>query len=289
MNKLLLLLALVTVLFGLSGSALAQDAGVPDTFYIEIYPPDQELVGDPPFIVRFPIYVTHDVVDPHVDSVAGIIAPLCYSHSNVSHYCSLSSYWNNSNLYPFPDLDRSIFRHYVLGSDTLIHNWFMDQSQKPGNLAWDFCFVDVTGGYHFWVCMVPTGSEDQRLGDASRLLIATMTFTLDDTATIRIDTCFWPPGDSRILFANSAAQTYIPVNFVPVTESVWISERGDANGDGLIDIADVGYMLNYLFRQGPPPVSFVAGDANCDDDLGVLDPLYLLNYLYRGGPPPRCL
>jgi hypothetical protein len=64
--------------------------------------------------------------------------------------------------------------------------------------------------------------------------------------------------------------------------------RGDANGDELIDITDVLYMLNYLFRSGPPPVSFMAGDANCDDDLGILDPLYLLNYLYKGGPPPGC-
>jgi hypothetical protein len=289
LKKSLTLALLAASLLGLTGFAWGQDSGVPDTFYVEIYPQDQCLSGDPPHFVRFPIYVTHDIVDPYADSIAGIVAPLCYNHSNTAHYCSLSWHWNNANLYPGPDLDRSIFRHYIRGSDTLIHNWFMDQSQKPGDVVWDFRFVDlVDGESRFWLCLVPTGSEDQRMGDASRLLIVTMTFRLEDTTTIRIDTCFWPPGDSRILFANSAAQTYIPVNFLPVTQSVLRSERGDANGDGLIDITDVLYMLNYLFRSGPPPVSFVAGDANSDDDLGVLDPLYLLNYLYKGGPPPLC-
>jgi outer membrane protein assembly factor BamB len=63
---------------------------------------------------------------------------------------------------------------------------------------------------------------------------------------------------------------------------------GDANGDGIIDPADVVYMINYFFRNGFPPDPLASGDANCD---GVVDPgdiVYLLNYLFRGWPPPQC-
>ena len=64
--------------------------------------------------------------------------------------------------------------------------------------------------------------------------------------------------------------------------------RGDANGDGLIDLADAIWILNYLFRGGPPPASLKAGDADCSGSVDLGDVVYLLNYLFRGGPPPSC-
>ncbi len=61
---------------------------------------------------------------------------------------------------------------------------------------------------------------------------------------------------------------------------------GDANGDGLIDIADVVYLINYLFISGPTPVPLEAGDANCDGVVDIADVVYLINYLFIDGPPP---
>jgi hypothetical protein len=64
---------------------------------------------------------------------------------------------------------------------------------------------------------------------------------------------------------------------------------GDANGDGLVDISDVVYLLNYLFVHGPAPVPTLdAGDANCDRVVDASDLVYLLNYLFVNGPPPSC-
>jgi hypothetical protein len=63
---------------------------------------------------------------------------------------------------------------------------------------------------------------------------------------------------------------------------------GDANGDGVINVADVVYLVNFLYRGGDPPVPMGAGDANCDDIVNVADIVYLVNYLYRGGDPPGC-
>ena len=64
--------------------------------------------------------------------------------------------------------------------------------------------------------------------------------------------------------------------------------RGDANGDGTIDLGDAIYLLNYLFKNDDPPDPLEAGDANCDDIVNVNDAIYILNYLFRGGDPPGC-
>jgi hypothetical protein len=68
--------------------------------------------------------------------------------------------------------------------------------------------------------------------------------------------------------------------------AVKICKAGDANGDGVINSADVSYLINYLFIAGPPPVPLEAGDANGDGMVNSADVAYLINYLFVGGPPP---
>ena len=64
--------------------------------------------------------------------------------------------------------------------------------------------------------------------------------------------------------------------------------RGDCNDDGVIDIADVVYLINYLFIDGPAPDPLCVGDVNCDGKVDIADVVYLVNYLFIGGPPPGC-
>ena len=63
---------------------------------------------------------------------------------------------------------------------------------------------------------------------------------------------------------------------------------GDANGDGLIDVGDVVYLINYLFKSGPTPNPIQAADATCDGNVDVADVVYLINYLFKSGPSPSC-
>jgi hypothetical protein len=63
---------------------------------------------------------------------------------------------------------------------------------------------------------------------------------------------------------------------------------GDANGEGTIELGDAVYILNYLFKNGPPPVPMDKADANCDETVDLGDAVFLLNYLFKGGPPPSC-
>ncbi len=61
---------------------------------------------------------------------------------------------------------------------------------------------------------------------------------------------------------------------------------GDFNGDGSIDIGDVVFSINYLYKSGPAPDPLEVGDANCDGEVDIGDVVYLINYLFRNGPPP---
>jgi len=62
---------------------------------------------------------------------------------------------------------------------------------------------------------------------------------------------------------------------------------GDADASDQINVADLVYLVNYLFKGGPEPIPiFLSGDSDCDLMLNVADLVYLVNYLFKGGPPP---
>jgi len=63
--------------------------------------------------------------------------------------------------------------------------------------------------------------------------------------------------------------------------------RGDVNYDFAgPNIADLTYLVDYLFRGGPEPPCFEEGDVNGDGSINVADLTYLVDFLFRGGPPP---
>ncbi|MEZ5357702.1 MAG: hypothetical protein R3F48_02655 [Candidatus Zixiibacteriota bacterium] len=61
---------------------------------------------------------------------------------------------------------------------------------------------------------------------------------------------------------------------------------GDANGDGNLNVADVVFAVNFVFKGGPSPDPLCSGDSNHDDTVNLADAVYLVNYIFRGGPPP---
>ncbi|HVP35722.1 MAG TPA: dockerin type I repeat-containing protein, partial [Terriglobales bacterium] len=64
---------------------------------------------------------------------------------------------------------------------------------------------------------------------------------------------------------------------------------GSVNGDDQIRVADVIYLINFLFKGGPEPIPVKScGDVQCDGKINVTDAIYLINYLFKGGPPPGC-
>jgi hypothetical protein len=62
--------------------------------------------------------------------------------------------------------------------------------------------------------------------------------------------------------------------------------KGDVNQDNKVTVADVVFLVNYLFKGGPEPYYLACGDVNRDCQTTVSDAVYLVNYLFKGGPLP---
>jgi hypothetical protein len=62
--------------------------------------------------------------------------------------------------------------------------------------------------------------------------------------------------------------------------------NGDANGDEFCNVGDAVFIINYVFKGGPPPYPLLSGDANCDDNVNVGDAVKVIDYVFRGGIPP---
>jgi Peptidase family M28/Dockerin type I domain len=61
---------------------------------------------------------------------------------------------------------------------------------------------------------------------------------------------------------------------------------GDATGDGLVNISDIVFIINYLYRGGTAPHDPNYADVNGNCIINIQDISYLMKYLYLGGPAP---
>lgn len=62
--------------------------------------------------------------------------------------------------------------------------------------------------------------------------------------------------------------------------------RGDANSDGVVNMADVATINAWLYSGGPAPPCLNQADADDSGNVDLGDSIYLLNWLYRGGSAP---
>ena len=65
--------------------------------------------------------------------------------------------------------------------------------------------------------------------------------------------------------------------------------RGDIDHSGPeVDIADLVYLVNYMFKSGPEPPCMEEADINGDgaDQVNITDLVCLVNYMFKEGPEP---
>jgi len=72
----------------------------------------------------------------------------------------------------------------------------------------------------------------------------------------------------------------VPLAIPPSTKG------GDLNGDGIVSLVDVMYLVNYIYNNGPPPNPVAAGDIDGDCFITIADIVYLVNYVLKQGPAP---
>jgi hypothetical protein len=61
---------------------------------------------------------------------------------------------------------------------------------------------------------------------------------------------------------------------------------GEVDNDGLITIADVVFLINYIFVGGAAPQPLWVGDVDCSGSINIADVVYLINYIFSGGAAP---
>lgn len=139
--------------------------------------------------------------------------------------------------------------------------------------------VKVLGGYDNYLCEVATGAMPSgwSIEPATGLISGTSFETGQFSFMIRaIDQVYAG-------YADSADYT--------VSLSAASDNPGNANADESIDIGDAVYMINYVFKGGPPPPIQNWADANGDCSLNIGDAVYLINFVFKGGdaPLPGCV
>ncbi|MFQ5606601.1 MAG: hypothetical protein ACE5GA_01535 [Candidatus Zixiibacteriota bacterium] len=87
-------------------------------------------------------------------------------------------------------------------------------------------------------------------------------------------------------FSIVSAEADDSPELITVRLNVW-TLFGDANYSGRINVADVTYLIAYLFANGPPPEPVIeVGDTNCSGLVNVADITFLILRLFSQGPTP---
>ena len=64
---------------------------------------------------------------------------------------------------------------------------------------------------------------------------------------------------------------------------------GDLDGNGTLgDIADLVYLVDYMFNGGPPPTNMDAANLDGIGGIDIADLVYLVDYMFNLGPVPVC-
>ncbi len=65
-------------------------------------------------------------------------------------------------------------------------------------------------------------------------------------------------------------------------------EPGDADSNGSVNIADVSFVIAWLFAAGPSPTCCAEADANGDESLNIADITFVISWLFAGGADLTC-
>ncbi|HVP06971.1 MAG TPA: MXAN_6640 family putative metalloprotease [Candidatus Acidoferrum sp.] len=118
---------------------------------------------------------------------------------------------------------------------------------------------------------------------------------------------FLASGASTIVNVTVTAPVYTPLSTVSHLQfkavshsdtSVWnaqarnavtVVQRGDLDFNGVKDIADLSYIVDFLFSGGmsPKPV-LESGNFDCVGSVDIGDLTGLTDFLFNSGPPPPC-
>ena len=62
----------------------------------------------------------------------------------------------------------------------------------------------------------------------------------------------------------------------------------DANSDGSINLLDILFIINLVYKNGSMPAIPEFCDVNNDSSINILDVVLLIDYIYKDGTKPNC-
>lgn len=98
------------------------------------------------------------------------------------------------------------------------------------------------------------------------------------------------PGETYYYYykvLSTDLQEYDISNVVAATPLT--STRGDANGSGDVDVADVITTVNYAAGMDPKPFIYEAADMNVDEDIDILDVIGIIQTILHPNQPVAAL
>ncbi|MEA3296228.1 MAG: hypothetical protein U9R56_00005, partial [candidate division Zixibacteria bacterium] len=126
-----------------------------------------------------------------------------------------------------------------------------------------------------WVSVMPEEGSIDPLGNT--------------TIDVRFDASGLETGEYTGQLVISSNDPDTPSWNIPVTLNVssWVCGDADGSGDGP-DVADLVYLVNYMFNDGPPPPVLEAVNIDGLGGVDIADLVYLVNYMFNDGPSPDC-
>lgn len=199
--------------------------------------------------------------------------------------CSHSSPWAHYLYWGTGDYDYSLFYNYEIEDidvQVLFYNLFACSNCRyveEDDMGDWYIFQSTYGllsvGSTKTGSMLCFGDFYEPLGDGESFGEAFLSWCIDD-----IETC---AGDwSRPWFYG---MTLLGDPTLKLSRYM-LDHTGDVTKDGEIDIGDIVFLINYLFKQETAPDPMRLGDPNADCEVDINDVVFLINYLYKSGTAP---
>ncbi len=91
--------------------------------------------------------------------------------------------------------------------------------------------------------------------------------------------------DNGNVYVTGGSRTdYVTIKYIQFD---CIAKPGDVSGDTIVDLSDIIFKVNYIFKGGLLPLPLCSGDDNADGKVNLTDIIYEVNYIFKGGPAPK--
>ena len=183
------------------------------------------------------------------------------------------------------NVEYGIFNEYSSKNITAESNWWgdcsgpLDSSQGPPDYNPGGSGDKVSDFIEYRPWFVGGDVDSDGVGDSCDNCISVANPNQEDMDADGIgDSC-----DNCIDVANPSQED---IDADGVGDACCCMDRGNADGDGGVNVADVIHLVDYIFFGGLPPPCPEEGNVDAEGGINVADVIYLVEYIFFGGPAP---